>query len=111
MAASRALENAAGKIRPFAVISGDMPAAISPPQLVQPPKKGRWAAGLLGIVLIIVLIGIWGSMAPRSPRSVANAAGPLNGTESSTAPAPQFGGNDEPGVPLSADEFLLKHQR
>jgi hypothetical protein len=99
MAAARALEGAHGQIRPAgAANSADNVSGV-------PIKKhNRWAAGLLGVLLIVVLLMIWASLAPRPAISVDGAATSSPGSQTS------FGQKEENGVPLSADEFLLKNR-
>ncbi|MCE7886965.1 MAG: hypothetical protein DYH13_05615 [Alphaproteobacteria bacterium PRO2] len=98
MAAAKALEGAHGQIRPAAAAnSADNVSGASV------KKHNRWAAGLLGVLLIVVLLMIWASLAPRPAISVDGA---------STASPGQSGfeQREENGVPLSADEFLLKNR-
>jgi hypothetical protein len=108
MAAGRALETAQGHIRPADAASpAQAPQILTLPQ--QQAKRGnKWAAGLLAALMIAFLIGMWGSIAPRAPMSVDNAA---NGPTGAASPSLDFGAKDEAGVPLSADEFLLKQQK
>jgi hypothetical protein len=105
MAAARALENAHGQIRPASVAANESNGvALSMPVR---GKSSRLKTGLLGIGLIIVLLFIWTSLAPRPPRSLSSGSP----SASSAGSAPQsFGQQEENGVPLSADEFLLKRQ-
>lgn len=106
MAAAKALENAHGQIRPAGVAANESNGvALSMP--MRGGKRSRWTAGFLGVALIVVLMFIWGSLAPRAPMSVGS------GRTAATAPGTSqpFGQQgDENGVPLSADEFLLKRQ-
>ena len=107
MAASRALENAHGRIRTGgeAISSAAPPASITATAHEKSGRGRKWAAGLLAFLLIAFLIGVWGSIAPRAPMSVDNAAG---GPVSSS---PTGASSNEAGVPLSADDFLMQQQR
>ncbi len=99
MAAAGALENAHGQIRPVGIASaGRGPATTE-------KKKSKWAASILGLTLIAALFVLWGASAPRAPVSGDNEGLSPN-------PAMNFGagGGEENGVPLSADEFLMKHR-
>lgn len=100
MAAARALEGAHGQIRPAAATNSADNASSAPIK-----KHNRWAAGILGVLLILILMTIWASLAPRPATSV-------DGTSSATPQSQtSFGGQkEENGVPLSADEFLLKNR-
>ncbi|MGB4057840.1 MAG: hypothetical protein WBK77_07125 [Alphaproteobacteria bacterium] len=106
MATARALENAQGHIRP-ASSNANTASAPESHTASRPEKKGKWGTMLLGAILILILMGIWGALAPRPPGGMSGNQG------SASAPAGKtFGANtDEPGVPLSADEFLMKRQK
>jgi len=97
MAASQALENAHGQIRPGGKGSAqdNSPAPSAAAQTA--PKRGgsRWPGVVIGIVFIIVLIGIWSSLTPRPP----SGFGAASSITSSASP-------DAAGVPVSADDFL-----
>lgn len=97
MAAAKAMENAHGKIRPLNMISVND--VGEPTQNVKHKRSSRLGAWLLGFLLIVVLLGVWSSLGPRPAQ--------ISETQSSNT-QPSFGGQDEPGVPLSADEYLLK---
>lgn len=91
MAASRALKNAHGHIRPLASESGGV--AMAAPAVKRRAAPGRWAMAIFGVLILFVLIGMWGSMLPRTP-----------GMAGAPTAAPQAG--NPAGVPLSADDFL-----
>ena len=97
MAAAHALENAQGHIRPLGIAHQNGTTALNTHTKEQ---KSFWAASILGALLIVILIMIWGALNARPPAS----SEPLASTTKS------FGQQDENGVPLSADEFLLKHK-
>ncbi len=108
MAAARALENAHGQIRPVAggaAASSDTGASRTTQAPAKPLHRGKWAGRILGLLLVLALITIWVSLAPRAPVSLDSAGTPVPGG------APGSRGGDEPGVPLSADEFLMKRQK
>lgn len=104
MAASRALENAHGQIRVGgeAISSATPSASIAITAQKKSGRGSKWAAGFLAFLLIAFLVGVWGSIAPRSPISVYNAAG------GPVSASPTRASNNEAGVPLSADEFLMQ---
>lgn len=103
MAAARALENAQGHIRVAGTTNNDSAGMICAPPQKSP--RNRWTAGILGVLLVLVLLFIWGSLAPRPPVSVGSRG-------NSMAPSGQSGtpGQEENGVPLSADEFLMNRR-
>lgn len=100
MAAARALETAHGQIRGAGAANeaGGAPYAA-------PAKRSRWTAGILGVLLILVLMVIWVSLAPRPPMSVDASGAPVPSSRPGGAPA-----QEENGVPLSADEVLMKQR-
>ncbi len=101
MAAARALESAHGQIRAAGAANETGGAASYAPPAKQ---RSRWTAGILGVLLILVLLVIWASLAPRPPMSVDGRGAPLASGSSGAA------GQDQNGVPLSADEFLMKQR-
>lgn len=106
MAASHALENAHGQIRSGReVVTSASPTASIVTATQKSGRRSKWTAGFLAFLLILFLIGVWGSIAPRAPMSVNNAAGGL------VSSSPTGTSNNEAGVPLSADEFLMQQQR
>ncbi len=93
MAASKALANAHGQIRPVTATSSS--ATV---QQAKQSSPGKWITAIIAIVLLVVLFGIWGSLAPETPGNYAQPGlGPAAATSS---PA------NEAGVPISADDFL-----
>ena len=93
IAASKAMENAQGKI-PVTTDTGNSVTAA--PQ----KKKGGWAAPLLGILMLIILLMLWGVLSPQTPNSIG-----IGNTSSQTSSS---GG--AVGVPMSADSFLQQSQ-
>ncbi|MGB4107847.1 MAG: hypothetical protein WBK55_08645 [Alphaproteobacteria bacterium] len=102
MAAARALENAHGHMRTGGVANNDGAGMASSSQAKNP--RSRLAAGALGVLLVLVLLMIWGTLAPRPPISVEGRGTALAPGQSGAA------GQDQNGVPLSADEFLMKQR-
>ena len=92
MAAANALKNAQGQIRPANANAATAHLATAP----APPRRSSWPAILLGLLLLLVLLGVWSAMTPPTPMGT-------NPDSASIAINPQ---QTEPGVPLSADEFL-----
>lgn len=93
-AASKALKNAHGRIRPVSVINAE--GSDSVPHSGKVKKRKGWVAPVLGILLLIVLITVWRSLAPL----------PAGSLEQVNVSGPQSGGESQAGVPLSADDFL-----
>ncbi|MCF8496433.1 MAG: hypothetical protein K9G62_07190 [Alphaproteobacteria bacterium] len=89
MAASRALEDAHGRIRsPSAEI-------ISTQSFAAPRKKGKWRSVFIGLLLLLVLFVVWAMLSTR----------PLQGLDEGSMET-DSGVSAESGVPLSADQFL-----
>lgn len=104
MAAAKALEGAHGQIRIASAANNDS----SPGAYGAPVKKRHpWTAGILGVLLILILMFIWASLAPRPPVSIDGAS---NTSAAPGAGPNSFGQKEENGVPLSADEFLMKNR-
>jgi hypothetical protein len=99
MAASRALENAHGKIRVQAGSAATEGQTIS---FVTPQQKSgssKWGMALV-VLFLLLLFGVWTMLSthqPGMPAGTANPGGPGGAQESPT------------GVPLSADEFLMRN--
>lgn len=98
MAASHALENAWGQIRPGRV--SDTPKQDNKPLAAAPKhihKEGgsKWIGTIIGIVFILILLSIWNSTSLRAPSSIGG------NTQASAGNAQQ-----STGVPVSADDFL-----
>lgn len=97
MAASEALSNAHGLIRP-------VPNAGEEGQTVKAPKSTKarnkkWLGAVLSLAILFVLFTIWSSMIPKQ----INSSGAYAPTASTAGPAsPQTSS----GVPVSADAFL-----
>ncbi len=94
MAVSRAMEQAQGQMR---TVAANSPGVTNLPALrpETPPagKRGRFASGIIGTVLLIGLVAIILNMgAPRE------SLGPDGTTQKAAEPVT--------GVPLSADDFL-----
>lgn len=99
MAASHALENAHGNIRPAKNTDNQGKTAAN--TNANPAKPGRWVAGLLGLALLVALFGAWSATAPQTPNSYRP-----QGTLSPTAANAQSAAANAAGVPVSADDFL-----
>src|SRR5262245_57472164 len=100
MATSSALENASGQIRPAGSVAAGETVVALPPATEK--KQSRWIGVVLGALMILILLGVWGSLAPRAPMSVGTGAASEEGVPQT------LNDGDEPGVPLNADEFLMK---
>lgn len=94
LAASKALENAQGKIRPAATSNDQNGETVATqPENKQKPK---WLAPIMGILMLFILITVWASLSAPPPTTS------LSGTNTNT----QTGNAEAVGVPLSADDFL-----
>lgn len=95
MAAANALKNAQGQIRP---VNTNINHASSQTNMAgqQPRPRHQWLSALLGVLLLFTLLGVWSAMTPPAPM----------GTDPGDAPPATNLQQTEPGVPLSADEFL-----
>lgn len=98
MAASHALENAHGKIRPDIGVANKQGGQTNTTQdsYDKPGGLGKWGGIALAIVLVVVLFGIWGSLSVQPPNSFETA-------KTSAAPS---NAKSAAGVPVSADDFL-----
>ena len=94
MAASRALAGAHGQIRP----NNEMSGVTTIHTINKPGSVTRLLGAVLGLAFLVALFGFWASMAPRPPASMDTATG--NTTSSTNS------GQNEPGMPMSADDFL-----
>lgn len=101
LAASAALENAHGQIRPSSA-AGMTPSNSNAPQ-GQAQKSGGWKKWLLAFV---VLIGLWflftlsSTMMPQDPGAYTT------GSSADQAAASAQSARESQGVPVSADDFL-----
>ncbi len=95
MAASKALENAHGHIRPVTGVQS----SGGGNQQAKTKSSGKWIPAVIAIVLLVVLFGVWGSLAPYSPGNSVQQPG-FNPASTTSPPA------DTAGVPISADDFL-----
>ena len=94
MAASKALENAQGKIHAVPTKNTN-----SQTPHTQTPEKSAssWIPAILGLALLIILLFVWSALSPHAPSSINQSVTP--GSAASSA-------NSTNGVPLSADDFL-----
>ncbi len=99
MATARAMEKAHGQIRLFPAGGSQQQATVTH---MREPRRGKWAGILIGFALIALLLYIWGALLPRPSGTVPASIGTAN------APTSFKQNNQETGVPLSADEFLLQ---
>lgn len=65
-------------------------------------EKGRWWPVILSILVFVLLLFIWGAIMPNTPNGYNAGLDAPGADESSFS-----GSNNEAGVPLSADEFLM----
>ncbi len=93
VAASKALESAHGKIRPFQTANEDNKSAS--PTEISPKKKRWWPTILLGALLLFVLY-VWINIAPT----------PLPQEPLGSGSAQRSNSANSVGVPMSADDFL-----
>lgn len=119
MATSRALESAHGLIRMDAPAANiNAPVSMMPPPVTHttavyhaPPKAkgsgGRWIISAVCIVVIIGIFASMNSMRMRTPSSVSNAGG-LTASSAAASAAQSGHAADAAGVPVSADEFLMR---
>ncbi len=91
MAASSALENAHGAIAPGSAAAGSYGGPHG-----KKSRWGKWGGIALGVLLIFVLLNILAAIANQNPQNMTQTSG-----VSTTAANPT-----EPGVPVSADDFL-----
>lgn len=96
MAVSHAMERAHGQT----IQSGQAVVANDAPQTPAAGKgKGKILNSIIAIILLIGLIVLFVNMGPR-PVPIAGDG------SASGAPPVSFGGEEQPGVPMSADDFL-----
>ncbi len=94
MAASKALENAHGRIHQHA--EGQSIGTGSMVHIAKPQRKRRWVMVVVGLFVVFILFNLWVAMIPREPGSFQQSA---------VAPQAQTPA-DTAGVPMSADDFL-----
>lgn len=97
MSVSSALQNAHGQIRPASTINSDATANVTQVS----GTKNRWLPAVLGLGFLIVLFMVWANIAPRTPGGGFVQPTLDSAANTTSAPSP-----DEPGVPVSADDFL-----
>lgn len=110
MAASQALENAAGQIRPSSEIPATQAANDAPvnkktktkakPARSKEETRKRWMIGILAMVMLFIMFTVWSSVLPRIIHT-NGANAPVTPTASSSGDPTQSS-----GVPVSADDFL-----
>ncbi len=100
LAASAALENAHGQIRPSGGVNMT-PSNSNAPQ-AQPKKSGGWKKWLLALV---VLIGLW-FLFTLSATILPQAPGTYTGASTEQAAESAQSARESQGVPVSADDFL-----
>lgn len=99
MAASRALENAHGRIQGGRVAANeDSAGAKAAGGQFKPKRRSRWVSVLIALIVLFVLFQLWVSMLPQAPNSYQQMSG--SNQAGSASPA------DSAGVPVSADDFL-----
>lgn len=99
MAASGALENAQGQIRPGGTNTNGATNTTPRVQTKNAPQniRGKWIGAILALVVLFILFTIWSSIVPR----------PIGTSTSGTASTGSVSNPQESsGVPVSADDFL-----
>ncbi|MGB0720202.1 MAG: hypothetical protein ACPGRX_06995, partial [Bdellovibrionales bacterium] len=100
MAASKALQDAHGRIRGTQIAANDQNRAIAAAHASRPKgSKTKWVVGIACVLLLVVLFGLMGSMAPQGPNSFQQPA-------SQTAQIQGQSAAESAGVAVNADDFL-----
>lgn len=90
IAASQALEEGQGKIRPASNDAGAVALNVAQAK----PKKG-WVTPVLAVLFLFALFFVWASLAPIPPGSLSQGGSSAVGSPAAST-----------GVPMSAEDFL-----